>query len=212
MIDLKKIIQNLQEIDLNKIDLNVDLKTIDMQSIQNNLLKRKDILINTVIILATLFVVNGIFSNQKKESRNIENQIKELEEKSIVIKTYEAREKKLNEFLEKSQKGYLGATAVINAVSEIAQSRDIKILSFVPDKLKTFDDYTEQTVKFIFSGSFENALRFVHKIETYENNFRIDMWRKEDPTKNTFEPQEIDDDFISWEMIITSINLKQDKE
>ncbi|MDP8264255.1 MAG: hypothetical protein P9M12_02090 [Candidatus Aceula lacicola] len=209
MLDLKKIIQDLQNIDLKNMNLNVDFKKINIQLLQKNLLKRKDILYNIAIILVALFIVQGTFSYRQQASQDIDLEIKQLEEKSFAIKSYENQEKILKNIMETSQKGYSSATSIINVISKIAQSFDVKIISFVPSKLQNFSDYTEQAIKFTFSGSFEDMLRFVYKIEHYEKSFRIDSWNKTKSFTNTLNPDEQDDEIISWKMMLTSIDLKQ---
>ncbi len=206
MADIKEIIDKLQKIDIKDIKA-----AIDMQAVQDTLLKRKDLVIDVFLIIVTLFVINFIFSSRQKTSQEMTLKIKNLEKKSVTIQVYENRTKKLDKLIDSAAKGFSSPTTIINAISEITQKLNIKISSFNPDKLENLDEYTKQTVKFNFSGTFQNMLQLIYQIENYKRNLRIDSWSREkgNPGLLKVNDEDLVNSIISWKMSITSIELKK---
>ncbi|MDP8266685.1 MAG: hypothetical protein P9M07_07050 [Candidatus Aceula meridiana] len=211
MIDLKK---------LNEIDIKTLFKpdtfqgALNFEQLQNNLFKRKDILINIVLVLATLFGINAVIKNKNAESTLLKTEIEELEKKTDAIAEYEKQEKVKNNFMASVPKGFSGFTDVIDKVSVLADEAGVKIRSFDPAESQESDFFVTEKVGFLVSAdNYNDMLSFVNKIETSEEGLRIDSWSNNEKRRvrqkiNEIKKEEASEDYI---LRLSSIRLKNAK-
>src|SRR2546430_488354 len=122
---------------MNLADLTkIDIKNIDIGRILKTLRARKDILVNVVVVFATIFVMVQIYSNKHSENQALEIKLDAQKKKSAPIADYNKAQKDLNAFLDALPKG-IPEYSIIDKLSDFAEKHNIQILSFSPAKSRS---------------------------------------------------------------------------
>ena len=114
--------------DLNNIDIN-DLKNIDWRRAKEQLQSRPDLIINVLLVVATLAIVFVTYNKYASTKKASKQEIAELRKKVAALKKSETAQKQNNDFLKDIPKAIAG-DQLIAALSEFAIRRDVQILSF----------------------------------------------------------------------------------
>lgn len=204
MIDIQKIIQSLNSIDISKIDAAAILAVIS---------KRRDILISLLLIIVTLIFVRHIFisANQKKNAS--QNELTLLEEKQKTALILEEKQKELAKLAENIPNGFPTETEVIKAVVGIVEKHGVKVLFYNPKDAKIEEHFSVQTVDFIFESTYGQMLDAIKSIEQSKTNLQINFWKNS--TANTYQynsrnaAKKDDTDTLRWEISVSSIKVKK---
>jgi hypothetical protein len=202
MFDLKK----LNDIDIK--DIERSLKNIDMKTLQDDLMKRKDIVLNIVFILVTFFGAQFLWNNTQQSLSQMKQQLTQLEEKNEIILMLEEENQKIKNFIENFPQGFPSFTAVIDRVSILADEANTTIISFSPRTPVENDLFATYQVEFSMTAPhYDNITQLLKKIEQSKENMRIDSWSASP------EQQRGQEDFqkIIYKIIISSIQLNNDK-
>lgn len=202
MFDLKK----LNDIDIK--DIQRSLANIDTKTLQDDLMKRKDIVLNIVLILSTFFGAQFLWSNTQRSITQMKKQTAELEEKSQTILNLEEEKQRSTNFLDKFPQGFSGFTAVIDRVSILADQTNVTIISFVPKAPQETDLLTTHQVEFsVTTSSYTNMIQFIQNIESSQENMRVNSWTVSPEQQRAQDKQQK----MIYKILISSIELKNEK-
>ncbi len=202
MLDLKK----LNDIDIK--DIERSLKNIDMKTLQDDLIKRKDIVFDIILIFATFFGAQFLWTNTQRSISQIKQEISHLEEKNQTILILENNKQEINEFMNNFPQGFPSFTAVIDRVSVLADEANVTIASFKPKTPDENELFTIYQVEFsMTTPQYQDITKLIKKIEESEQNMRIDTWSaKTEQQRGQEETKK-----IIYHVIISSIYLNHDK-
>lgn len=204
MIDIQKILQSLSSIDISKIDAASALTVVS---------KRRDILISTILILATFFAVRYIVVSANEKKNSSQTELTQLEEKQKTALALEAKQKEFATFQQNTPNGFQTETEVIKAVVGLAESYGVKVLFYNPKDATEEESYTIQTVDFVFESSFEAMLQTLRAIEKSKINLQINSWKNSAATAYRYDMRGVakktDGDVLQWEASISSIKVKE---
>lgn len=156
-----------------------DIKNIDFSQLRENLSHRLDILINIVLIIATLiFSYNFIIKNKQKAKQH-KVTITELNEKIKAVEelkdSQESLTKLFNDFPQSIESDKL-----INMISNFAVSHRVQILSFSPAESWTNDYYELTSINLkILSENYDDIINFINEIESTSYALRIAAWNSQ---------------------------------
>lgn len=155
---------------------NMDIKKIDIAMIRSYLLKRPDMLINSVAIFLTVFIMFKVFFSQQERAQNLKIQISQMEKKIVAIAKHDQALKELNAFVESLPAG-IPESALIDQVSDLAEKSNINIVTFYPIETEENEFYKHSHVSLqISTDQYKNFLRFISDIESSSLNLRVDKW------------------------------------
>ncbi len=162
---------------MNLVDLkNIDIKKIDIAKIRSYLLKRQDILINSVAVFLTVFIMFKIFSGQQEQTQNLKIQVSQMEKKIAVIAKHNQALKELNALVESLPTG-IPESELIDKVTDFAEKSNIHIMTFYPMETEQNEFYKNSRVSLVISADhYKDFLRLVRDIETSPFNLRVDKW------------------------------------
>ncbi len=204
MINILKLIQSLNSIDLSKFDAKLALTIIS---------KRRDILIIIVAVIATIFSVRHIFVIANGRRSTAQSELSELETKQKTALAFEAKQKEFNEFLQKVPNGFSTETEVIKAVVGIAENHGIRVLFYNPKEARSEENFEVQAVDFVFESSFEQMVKTIKAIEKNSVNLQINSWKNTSTTSYRYDmrptPKNNDNNVLQWEISVSSIKVKK---
>jgi len=161
--------------DLNNININ-DLKNIDWRQVKSRLQSRPDLIINILLIVATLTIVFSAYRKYTTVIKSLAKEKKELSAKSEMLEKLELTRKLYNDFIQDIPE-IISGDQMIEALSDFAIERNVQILSFSPAKEESnkFVHLTRVEVH-VSSESYANIILFMHDIESSPFSIRTEMW------------------------------------
>ena len=184
----------------------LDVKKVDFAQLQDSLLKRQDIVVNGLLIIASLFFMVQTFTGKQKEAEQLKTKITDLEKKIEVIELNTKATNNFKKFFDELPKG-MSEDAIIDRLTDFAEKRNIRITSVSPAKSENKDIYARTTVNIIISaGSYKDLCLFLYDIEnSLDSNLRIDKWSGTLAQQSEREKKET----IVAEVEISSIQFKK---
>ena len=162
-------------IDLNKLNSQFDLKSLDIAQIINLVITYQKY-IKIAFLVGSLFIAWKMFSEHHVKEMAIRAQISQEQAKIDVIKGRDAAVKNLTDFKSSIPKE-LNVFDVITSISNDARSSGAIISSYVPSQSRDVGLYDVITVHFdVISNTFKDMMLFLRKIEKSKFPFRINSW------------------------------------
>lgn len=191
---------------------NYDVKNIDATKLLRNLQSRRDILINLVVLVATLFAIAKIYENRTIAARTLNTQIKALEEKVKAIVAYEDSKAKLDQFIATLPTGLGGPSEIVEKINSLAIMHNIQIFSLAPSTTTAADTYSKIIFRLsVAAPKYEDLGQFVADIENGKHNLRVDRWTASinEPLSRERRPEEQSAKQITAEMEIAAYTFKK---
>lgn len=139
----------------------------------NILLKNKNIILNTGVILLALFISLQIYKADNQEVSSLIQQKDNELKKNAIIENIDLLEKKIDSYKKLFSKKDL--TYIMAQISNIAKNNAIKIISIKPSNEEKYSDYIK--VSFLISVNSPNyhALgKFISQIENNKDIYLIE--------------------------------------
>ena len=209
MKQITDFIQKLKNIDVS----NLDISKIDIKSIQESLARRKDILIDIIIIIVTVFAIRYILSMNTDRTNTLAQELTRLEEKQASAIALEKTQTDFDTFKKNIPEGFTTETEIIRTILDLAQGQGVKVVDYVPAASQDEEYFSVQNVSFIFESSYAQMIKLVRLIEKNEKNLRITSWTnnaKESNRQNANTKTEDDINIIKWQISIGSTLIKND--
>ncbi len=189
----------------------IDIKNIDMATLQATLLKRQDVLANLVIVVITLFVVINLITSKENEREHLLSTIPGKQKKIEAIEQNKKAGKQFDEFFNALPKG-LPDNMIIDKLTDFAEKHHVQITNFSPTRSENDKLYDRGRVNIdIVAPSYKDLWLFVYDIENSGYNLRVDTWSA------TLKPQDAmslkigkkDDEEFTSQIGISCINYKK---
>lgn len=160
--------------DLSKIDIkNIDLKNIDINKLKDQLLDRKELLVQVVLVLVTFLMVLSIFNKSQAEVKRLNTQIAGLKAKENDIKSFTKSRDEIKAF-SKNVPTPLLEDQVIGFITDLADKHKIKILTISPAKVDNKESLSMTTLQFaLVANEYKDMVRFITSIEHSKNLLQI---------------------------------------
>lgn len=156
---------------------NYDLKNIDVAKLLGSLQQRKDILVSLAVIIATLFIINGIYTTQKGKVTTFVSRLAGSQEKQNAIQDYKQALEELNRFTRTLPEGPSDAEGILNTINELDGTRNIQISSLLPTQQENTELFKKMGMRLNCStSSYTDLTQFISDIERSAYNLRIDQW------------------------------------
>lgn len=211
MKQLNELIQKLKNIDIS----NIDLSKIDAKSIQDSLIRRKDILIDLILIFVTVFAIQTLLKTSEGRVKTLSQELAQLEEKQRSATTFEKTKADFDALRKTIPAGFETETEIIRTVLNLAQAQGVKVLDYTPTA-SLADEYSSvQNVNFVFESSYPQILTFIQSIEKNKENLFIISWTSNTgeayDRKITKEPT-ADENIVQWKVTIGSTLLLENEK
>ena len=191
--------------DLNKIDI----KDIDVAKLKDQLLERKDIVIQMALGVMTVVIAFLIFNRGQAEIKEYKSKISTLQAKTGVIDEYNRTQADIKGFLGKVP-DVVPADKIINLVTDLAGKNDVKILTFSQADVKKERSLVTTSISFsLVANSFVSMARFMADIENGKDFLQLwscDMVPQIDTKKSEKESAKIP---ISFQIDVASLKVEQ---
>jgi len=153
-----------------------DFKNIDFSGIKEKLLRRPDLLIIMGVILVTFIGTFQLYTNQKKRTASLQEEILVMQEKLEAVETLKEISKDHNKLLKDFPES-VSEQKFTNLLSKFTFDNDVEIISFSPAKKKTYDlaNLTKIDLN-ITSRNYKDTIRFINDIENSPYSIRIEHW------------------------------------
>ncbi len=160
---------NLKDLKAKIPDLSkIDIKDIDINKIKEELLDRKELVIQIGIGVVAFFMVVSMVSGSGKEVKQLKTKIKSMQAKSDIITQYKKSQTDIDEFL-KSLPPSLTEDQIITLVTDLADKNKVKISTFTPNPPSDEDrkkSYLKTSIQFsLQAGDYKNMVRLISDIE-----------------------------------------------
>ena len=173
---------------------------MDMSKDLKKIIENKSIFLVIVVILAFIVLAVVIWGGFKTKMLAYQNQVKQKEEKSSVIKQYDLAEKGYNSFLDSIKKP-LTPDALSNEIDSFASQNGVEV-EISPQSPKNIENYVSTSFHLnVKSKDFKSLLLFIQAIEKSPYGFRVDSWNGKLSSP--------DSEGIESELNITSIQVKK---
>lgn len=200
---IRNIIGTLKNINIK------DLQNVDACDVVNFLRQRLVVVVNAVLIFATIAVIATVAKSYGKKSQALALEIKQKEEKLEVAREADRLANEQAAFLAHFPVP-ITADQLINKLSEFAAARQVQILSFSPVKEKDDDYIRVAGVQLnVSSDTYRNVVLFMRDIEDSPYALVVGKWSgRMDERKVKEEGGEIRTQTVKADMVINSIRLK----
>jgi len=210
MANFQEKIKNFDINSLSKINLNIDVNMIT-----KILQKRTDFLINTLLVLATIFAIYYSYTFNNSKTDAMKQELADLEEKKTAASDLEKKQAKLDEFKKKVPQGLKTETEIIKKILELAELNGVTVVFYTPTALKEEKGYSIQAVDFIFESSFAQMIMLLRAIERNKENLRVTYWKNETTGQEgqrfgNKKPAQNDNN-IKWRISVSSTLLNYEK-
>ena len=190
--------------DLNKIDI----KNIDLMKLKDQLLGRKDLLIQIGICFVTFMLIVSSLNKSQSELRDIKSKMATLKAKTSSIDDYNNSSKDMNQFLKKIPPS-LSEGQVVDRVTDLAVKHHIKIMSVNPLDSKDEESSTKLTLLFLLQASdYAEMVRLIHGIEQSENLLQIKSCSAQPQVGTDPITKKSDSPLISFRIEVASVQPK----
>lgn len=155
--------------DLSKIDV----KDIDVVKLKNEILDHKEIAIQVVLGVISLFVIISLVNTSQAEIKKYKSQIAALMAKTGLIEEYKKVEQEIRDFLNKVP-AHVSEDKMVDLVTDLAGKNKVKILTFTQAKVDKKDTVETTAVTFsLTADSFINMVKFLVDIEKGKDFLQI---------------------------------------
>ena len=155
--------------DLSKINI----KDIDVAKLQDQLLQRKDILIQVVLGVISVVIAVSVFNQSQLEIKKYKSQIASLQSKTGAIDEYNRTQADVKGFLSKVPDS-VPEDKIINLVTDLAGKNGVKILTFSQANVKKENTLVTTSLNFsLVADSFVSMVRFIADIEKGKDFLQI---------------------------------------
>lgn len=149
------------------------LSLVDIKDgVLNNLLKRKNIIVNVVLIIFVSVVGLYIHSLLSRINKNLKAEIILEKKKNDLMKKIAMAERNVSDY-----KGLLTQkeiTLVINTITSIAQDSGVKIVSVRPDREQHYPIYAKTSIKLsLLADSYQDIINFINELETSPDLYKV---------------------------------------
>ena len=215
MINFIKKLQSIDLNDLQNIKLDFDFSQFDFKSFRESLIRRKDILIDIILIVVTIFAVRYLFMFRSDKMHMTQSTLSQLEEKQKAAGALEKEEENLAAFKKNLPEGLATETEIIKTILGLAQAQSINVIDYTPADPQMTEYYSIQSVNFTLESSYAEMITLVRLIEKYKKNLRIDSLKKEaageTPGRNQQTAEAGQNSVIRWRISVSSITVKYEK-
>lgn len=199
---------------LNNIKLD-DLKALDYKSILKQYTKRIDILIDFVLIIATLIFCVKYFQARENEIKSATNEIPMLKEKIAMIEAYNKADLELQEFI-RGIPPPISENDLTNFITDLATKYNVQISNFTPATIFSQELFDEMNISLSFSiDKYRDLWLFIHALENSQYPIRINYLscspsgsRPQNPHKRGQDQNENDTN-IRASIELSAINYKK---
>jgi Tfp pilus assembly protein PilO len=160
---------NLNDLKAKIPDLSkIDIKDIDINKIKEELLDRKELVIQVGIGVVAFFMIVSMVSGSGKEVKQLKAKIKSMQAKSDIIAQYKKSQAEIDEFL-KSLPPSFTEDEIITLVTDLADKNKVKISTFTPNSPGEEDgkkSYLKTSIQFsLQAGDYKDVVRLISDIE-----------------------------------------------
>ena len=162
---------------MNLSDLKeLDLKNLDLDQIKDNLLERKDLLINIGLVVVTIVLCFLIFNKNRSAAVAMQAKFLNMQGKTDVIAKYQQSLDKVKGFKEQFPAA-MNENDIVELVTNSAVKNKVQILSYSPAQETNAGLYDRLTMQFIFTVTeYADMIQFIYDIEHMPNALRVESW------------------------------------
>ncbi len=155
--------------DLSKIDI----KDIDIAKLKNEVLDHKEIAIQVLLGVVSLFIIISLVNTSQVEIKKYKSQIAALMAKTGLIEEYKKVEQEIKDFLSKVP-AHVPKEKMVDLVTDLAGKNKVKILTFTQANVEKKDSIETTAVTFsLTADSFVNMVKFLVDIEKGKDFLQI---------------------------------------
>lgn len=157
----------------------IDIKDIDVVKIQNELMQRKELVVQVLLALASIVVGVSAFNGSQAEIAKYKSQIASLQAKTGAIDEYNKTQGEVKDFINKVP-APVSQDKMITLVTDLAGKNDVKILTFNQAEAEKKGTLVTTAVNFsLETNSFANMIRFMAEIERDKDFMQISTCKVE---------------------------------
>ena len=154
----------------------LDLKNLDLDQIKENLLQRKDLLINIGLVVVTVILCLFIFNKNRSAAATVHAKFVNMQGKTDVIAKHQQSLDKVKAFKEQFPAA-LNENDIVDLVTNSAVKNKVQILSYSPAQEASAGLYDRLTMQFIFTVTeYADMIRFIYDIERTPGALRVESW------------------------------------
>ncbi len=215
MNNILKKLQNIKIEDLSKIKFDFDMSQINVQSIRETLDHRKDIFINSILVLTTLFGMHYYWKVSNDKMAAMKNEMAALEEKQKTAIMLEDAKKRLDALIKVTPQGFPTETEIIKGIINLAATHNVDVIFYTPTGSQKENYYTIQTINFTLASTYANMLSLMQALEKNKENLRINTWKNsagsasQRNARNKTIAQE--EEAMGWEISVSSTRLNHEE-
>ncbi|MDP8212190.1 MAG: type 4a pilus biogenesis protein PilO [Candidatus Zapsychrus exili] len=177
-------LNNIKIEDFKNIDVE-QLKNINIYQIKDFILSRPNEAIKVFFVMLSIIILISIRSGHVKETRTLRENTIQMADILTYVEEYKVLQKEYNDFMKSFPKS-IPSYQLLNKLSELAQSRGIKILDFSPAAEEDKKLWQLATVDIsIESKDYKSIILFMQDIEDPKHAMRVDTWTGEMPSEQT---------------------------
>jgi Tfp pilus assembly protein PilO len=137
-------------------------------------LKRKDVLLNLLILVVVIFVSRAIYQHRTTLIAKLDTELKELQEASRISQELENFEEEFMNFKKVIPNETISTVSVVDRITDLAKKRSINISSITPRAAQIRDFYWEYPFEIEMSADFRQTGGFLSDLENSKDLFRVD--------------------------------------
>jgi Tfp pilus assembly protein PilO len=148
--------------------------------------KNKKKILNLAVLFVALFIAFKIYSNQAQELSSLDQKKDTETEKNVVLQKID----KINKEVESYRKfiNNKEISNIINAISDIAKSSSVEIVSVKPEAEEAKNYYTKHLFNLrLLSASYHNIGDFISRLESAPDIFNVETINMSQQVKQTAE-------------------------
>ncbi len=205
---INDIVEKLKNINFD----NFDLSKIDLAAYRASLMKRKDIALDIVIILITIFAARYLLFYSQTKTTSLNTALAQLEEKQKVVRTLEVENEKFDALASKIPPGLTTETEIIKNVLTLAEAKGVNVIDYAPAKPETTDYFITQSVEFTFESTYDQMMSLLSSIEQYDKNLHLQSFAKgmERGYSQNMPNTKEENNVFRWRAFIRSTVIKND--
>jgi hypothetical protein len=163
-------------LNLDKLNSQVDLKSLDLKKLTKVFAEHQNTLIKSVLIIGSLFMAVVMFNNHRIKSQVLTSQISQAQQKLDAIKTHEQAAHDLDAFKSSIPKR-INEFGLLSVISNYAKLYHVAIPSLAPGDSKDMGLYDVININFeAQSDNFKDMMLFLRKIEKSNFSLRVNSW------------------------------------
>lgn len=173
-MSIQETVEKLRSIDVN--ELGAMIKNINWLQVKDSLTSKPHIIINTALIIGTIFLTIGTYTKYKRQTLSLKREIPALEFKLSTLKEKDQLQAKYDDFF-KTLPQPISGDQLIDTVSDLAIKNNVQILS-APETQKNSNDFSELAVARlqISADNYTDIVNFIKEVETAPYLIRVASW------------------------------------